>query len=86
MAVEVKLGGYTERYHDETRARTEPLVPAKVPFLGVPYDTQPILALSEQYANTLRLWRARGSESFDFEVSTVATTTGQSTKRWPRKT
>jgi starch phosphorylase len=65
-AVEVKLGGHTERYTDEhgrTRARW---VPHRV-VNGVPYDT-PILGYRVNTANTLRLWKAEAPESFDFAV------------------
>ena len=64
--VEVKLGGYTERYTDEygrTRARW---VPHRV-VNGIPYDT-PILGYRVNTANTLRLWKAEAPESFDFAV------------------
>jgi starch phosphorylase len=64
--VEVKLGGYTERYTDERgRARVN-WVPHKI-VNGVPYDT-PILGYRVNTANTLRLWRAEAPESFDFAV------------------
>jgi starch phosphorylase len=64
--VEVKLGGYTERYTDEHgRARVR-WVPHKI-VNGVPYDT-PILGYRVNTANTLRLWRAEAPESFDFAV------------------
>jgi glycogen phosphorylase len=65
-AVEVKLGGHTERYTDEHgRARVK-WVPHKI-VNGVPYDT-PILGYRVNTANTLRLWRAEAPESFDFAV------------------
>lgn len=65
-AVEVKLGGHTERYYDEHGRERVRWIPAKV-VLGVPYDT-PILGYRNNTANTLRLWRAEAPESFDFEV------------------
>ncbi|HVY79446.1 MAG TPA: glycogen/starch/alpha-glucan phosphorylase [Steroidobacteraceae bacterium] len=65
-AVEVKLGGHTERYTDE-RGRTHVRwVPHRV-VNGVPYDT-PILGYRVNTANTLRLWKAEAPESFDFAV------------------
>src|ERR1039457_2143704 len=65
-AVEVKLGGSTERYTDEhDRARVR-WIPHKI-VNGVPYDT-PILGYRVHTANTLRLWRAEAPESFDFAV------------------
>jgi starch phosphorylase len=65
-AVEVKLGGRTERYVDDRgrlRVRWEPELIVK----GVPYDT-PIPGYRNNTANTLRLWRADAPESFDFSV------------------
>src|SRR5215475_6990306 len=65
-AVEVKLGGHTEKYTDhEGRLRIR-WVPARV-VNGVPYDT-PILGYRNNTANTLRLWRAEAPESFDFST------------------
>jgi starch phosphorylase len=65
-AVEVKLGGYTERYTDEHQRMRVRWVPHKT-VNGVPYDT-PILGYRVHTANTLRLWRAEAPESFDFAV------------------
>ncbi len=63
-AVEVKIGGHTERYMDEhERLRTRWVPHHSV--MGVPYDT-PILGYQVNTANTLRLWRAEAPESFDF--------------------
>ena len=63
-AVEVQLGGRTERYADPYgRLRTR-WIPDKL-VKGVPYDT-PILGYRNNTANTLRLWRAEAPESFDF--------------------
>jgi starch phosphorylase len=65
-AVEVKLGGRTDRYVDDlgrSRVRWEPDIIVN----GVPYDT-PILGFLNNTANTLRLWRAEAPESFDFAV------------------
>ncbi|GAB4256416.1 MAG: glycogen/starch/alpha-glucan phosphorylase [Methylomicrobium sp.] len=63
-AVEIKLGGYTERYvaeNGETRVNWIPDWSVK----GVPYDT-PILGYRNNTANTLRLWQAVAPESFNF--------------------
>jgi starch phosphorylase len=65
-AVEVKLGGSTERYVDEHGRRRARWVPARV-VNGIPYDT-PIMGYRSNTANTLRLWRAEAPESFDFSV------------------
>ena len=65
-AVEVKLGGYTERYVDHNGATRVRWVPHRI-VNGVPYDTA-ILGYRVNTANTLRLWRAEAPESFDFEI------------------
>ncbi len=65
-AVDIKLGGYTERYLDEHESLRTRWVPAKI-VNGVPYDT-PILGYRNNTANTLRLWSAQAPESFDFAV------------------
>ena len=65
-AVEVKLGGYTERYADHNGAICVRWIPHRI-VNGVPYDT-PILGYRVNTANTLRLWRAEAPESFDFEI------------------
>jgi starch phosphorylase len=63
-AVEVKLRGHTERYHDEQGRLRVRWVPHKR-VVGVPYDT-PILGYRNHTANTLRLWKSEAAESFDF--------------------
>jgi len=65
-AVEVRLGGHTEQYHDEHSRLRVRWVPNKV-VVGVPYDT-PILGYRNNTANTLRLWKAEAPESFDFST------------------
>jgi len=65
-AVDVRLGGHTEQYHDEQSRLRIRWVPNKV-VVGVPYDT-PILGYRNNTANTLRLWKAEASESFDFST------------------
>jgi len=64
--VEVKLGGYTEKYTDDAGNYRVRWVPNRV-VNGVPYDT-PILGYHNNSANTLRLWRAEAPESFDFGI------------------
>src|SRR3984893_2746590 len=65
-AVEVKLGGHTDKYTDhEGRLRIR-WIPTRI-VNGVPYDT-PMLGYRVNTANTLRLWRAEAPESFDFSV------------------
>jgi glycogen phosphorylase len=65
-AVEVKLGGRTEGWTDEHGRYRVRWIPERV-VMGIPYDT-PILGYRNNTANTLRLWRAEASESFDFAV------------------
>jgi len=65
-AIEVKFGGHTQRYTDDSgRIRTVWIPDMLVN--GVPYDT-PMLGYRTNTANTLRLWRAEAPESFDFSV------------------
>jgi len=63
-AVEVKLGGHTETYSDETGRHRVRWVPNEIA-MGIPYDT-PILGYKTNTATTLRLWSAAAAESFDF--------------------
>jgi starch phosphorylase len=63
-AVEVSLGGHTERWTDGQGAQRVRWIPART-IKGIPYDT-PILGFRCTTANTLRLWRASAHESFDF--------------------
>jgi glycogen phosphorylase len=65
-AMEVKLGGYTERYTDAQGRAHVRWVPGRT-VKGIPYDT-PILGYRNNTANTLRLWRAEAPESFDLGV------------------
>jgi len=65
-AIEVRFGGHTERYTDSRGHLRARWVPGKV-VKGIPYDT-PILGYRTHTANTLRLWRAEATESFDFAV------------------
>jgi len=65
-AVEVKLGGRTERFTD-TQGRTHVRWVPDWTVIGIPYDT-PILGYRNNTANTLRLWSAEAPESFDIDV------------------
>jgi glycogen phosphorylase len=65
-AVDVKFGGYTEPYTDVQGRHRVRWVPGRV-VVAVPYDT-PILGYHVNTANTLRLWRAEATESFDFSI------------------
>ena len=65
-AVEVKLGGHTERFTDDKGRPQVRWIPARS-VLGVPYDT-PTLGFRNNTANTLRLWRAEAVETFDLST------------------
>lgn len=64
--VEVKLGGHTEQFTDERGRLRVRWVPEKV-VTGVPFDS-PIMGYQVGNVNTLRLWRAEATESFDISV------------------
>ena len=64
--VHIKFGGHTEMFTDEHGTLRVRWVPAKV-VRGIPYDT-PILGYRVNSCNTLRLWSAEATESFDFEA------------------
>jgi starch phosphorylase len=66
IAFEVKLGGHTEAYTDESGRYRVRWVPERV-VKGVAYDT-PILGYRVNTANLLRLWKAEAVESFDFDA------------------
>jgi len=65
-AVEVRLGGHTERRSDADGTARVHWIPGRT-VRGVPYDT-PILGFHCPTANTLRLWSAQAPESFDFST------------------
>ena len=65
LSREVKLGGYTEHYHDGQGRLRVRWLPAGV-VKGIPYDT-PIPGFKGNTCNTLRLWKAEAVESFDFQ-------------------
>ncbi|MDX2096866.1 MAG: glycogen/starch/alpha-glucan phosphorylase [Leptolyngbyaceae cyanobacterium bins.59] len=65
-AVEVKLGGHTERYVDDQGRQRVRWIPYQM-VKGVPYDT-PLPGYKVNTCNTLRLWAAEAPESFDFEA------------------
>ena len=67
--VNVKFGGHTEPYTDAQGNYQVRWVPHQV-VQGVPYDT-PILGYRVNTANTLRLWKAEATESFDFQAFNV---------------
>ncbi len=63
--VTVPFGGHTESYRNSQGTYRSRWVPA-LEVKGVPYDT-PTLGYNVNTANTLRLWKAEASESFDFQ-------------------
>lgn len=63
--VEVKLGGYTETYTD-LQGRYQVRWISDRTVLGTPYDT--LVPGYNTNVNTLRLWSARASQDFDFQV------------------
>jgi starch phosphorylase len=65
-ATPVKLGGHTESYTDEKGRFRVRWVPHRV-INGIPYDT-PIVGYQTNTTNTLRLWKAEATESFDFKA------------------
>jgi glycogen phosphorylase len=64
--VEVKFGGHTETYVDQTGKTCVRWLP-RVTVFGTPYDT-PIPGYGNNTVNTLRLWSARAGQDFDFHV------------------
>lgn len=64
--VGVPFGGYTERFRDEKGLERTRWIPAQI-IKGIPYDT-PMLGYRTNTANTLRLWKAEASESFNFNA------------------
>ena len=66
LALEVKFGGSTEPYVDADGAYRVRWIPARK-VLGVPYDTL-VPGFGTATVNTLRLWSARATNDFDFQV------------------
>jgi starch phosphorylase len=64
--VEVMFGGRTEHTTDEQGRYRVRWIPARR-VVGIPYDT-PVPGYGNNTCNTLRLWGARASEEFDFQV------------------
>jgi glycogen phosphorylase len=69
ITFDVKFGGRTEPYHDETGRHRVRWLPEKV-VKGVAYDT-PVPGYLVPTTNLLRLWKAEATESFDFEAFNV---------------
>jgi len=64
--LDVKFGGHTERYSDEQGRYRVRWVPNHI-VRGVAYDT-PVLGYRVGTCNSLRLWRASATESFDLQA------------------
>jgi starch phosphorylase len=67
--VDVYFGGYTEHYTDEQGHKRVRWVPGQK-VLGQPYHTM-VPGYETGTVNMLRLWRARASEEFDFQLFDV---------------
>jgi glycogen phosphorylase len=64
ICYDVKLGGRTEAFVDETGARRVRWIPERV-VKGMAYDT-PVPGYGARTVDLLRLWKAEATESFDF--------------------
>jgi glycogen phosphorylase len=69
IAYDVKLGGRTEQTRGEDGRLQFRWIPNRV-VRGVAYDT-PVLGYRVNTCNTLRLWKAEATESFDFQAFNV---------------
>ncbi len=67
--VEVKFGGHTEAYINQKGHYQVRWMPERT-VLGIPYDT-PVSGYNTNTVNTLRLWSARASQEFNFEVFNI---------------
>ncbi len=66
LRFQVKFGGHTERYQDNTGQLQVRWHPAEI-ISGMAYDT-PILGYGVNNVNLLRLWKSEACESFDFSA------------------
>lgn len=64
--VEIKLGGFTELYHDDKGNTKVNWVPERT-VLAIPHDT-PVPGYKTNTVNPLRLWKAEASEAFNFDA------------------
>jgi starch phosphorylase len=69
IAFDVRFGGHTEPYHDESGRYRVRWLPEKV-VKGIAYDT-PVPGYRVPTTNLLRLWKAEATEPFDFEAFNV---------------
>lgn len=82
--VEVRFGGSTDSFIDEHGNNRIRWNAAKV-VRGVPYDT-PILGYRVNSCNTLRLWSAQATESFDFDAFNAGDYSGAVFKKMESET
>ncbi|MEX0269180.1 glycogen/starch/alpha-glucan phosphorylase [Leptolyngbyaceae cyanobacterium UHCC 1019] len=82
--VEVKFGGHTQAFTDEHGNYRVLWVPDKV-VRGVPYDT-PISGYKVNSCNTLRLWAAEATDSFDFDAFNAGDYSGAVFKKMESET
>jgi starch phosphorylase len=65
-AVEVKLGGYTEAYHDQKGHYRVSWICDRT-LMAIPYD-MPVPGYNTNTVNVLRLWKAESSNEFNFDA------------------
>jgi starch phosphorylase len=65
-SVEIKLGGFTEIFHDDKGNPRVHWVPNRT-ILAIPHDTL-VPGYQTNTVNPLRLWKAEASEAFDFDA------------------
>ena len=82
--VDVKFGGHTQAFTDEHGNYRVLWIPTKV-VRGVPYDT-PISGYKVNSCNTLRLWAAEATDSFDFDAFNAGDYSGAVFKKMESET
>jgi glycogen phosphorylase len=82
--VDVKFGGHTQAFTDEHGNYRVLWIPDKV-VRGVPYDT-PISGYKVNSCNTLRLWAAEATDSFDFDAFNAGDYSGAVFKKMESET
>jgi starch phosphorylase len=65
-AVEIKLGGYTEAYHDPKGYFRVSWIPSRT-VVAIPFDL-PVPGYNTNTVNVLRLWKAEASTEFNFDA------------------
>lgn len=65
-AVTIKLGGYTEGYHDPKGNYRVSWIPDRT-VVAVPYDT-PVPGYNTNVVNILRLWKSEAGDEFNFDA------------------